>query len=175
MGHQGYKNFGTRRNANRNFVLKNIFKCTFFRNFLLSVQIHLEHKNWNNILVKTASTKWVAAELISSAYTFYHSAICCSRLEEMVNPISLLIESFPWIREMFQEVLSLETTVAFLKNGESYFQLFDISGILKKMVFFWAEVCRKRNVSSFNLCFFQYGVKSFAFRESKLPNSSLAH
>jgi len=66
----------------------------------------------------------------------------------MVNTISLLIGSFPWIREMFQEVLSLETTAAFLKNGESYYQLFDISGILNKILFFWAEVCRKIAVSN---------------------------
>lgn len=49
---------------------------------------------------------------------------------------------------MFQEVLSLETTAAFLKNGESYYQLFDISGILNKILFFWAEVCRKIAVSN---------------------------
>jgi len=50
---------------------------------------------------------------------------------------------------MFQEVLTLETTAAFLKNGESYYQLFDISGILNKISFFWAQVYRKSAVSNF--------------------------
>jgi len=65
----------------------------------------------------------------------------------MVSEILLLTGSFSWVRKMYQEVLSLTTTSELLRRGRGYYQLFDIPGVLNKLLFFWSEQFHKSDVS----------------------------
>lgn len=59
-----------------------------------------------------------------------------------------LLKPFPWLRMVYLDMLSLQSTAQLITNPDQAFQqLFDYDSIFRKLRFFWAELARHHKVN----------------------------